>query len=936
VYAPTLSNRVAIGVAIGIVVTALFVGCTNTSPRDRSAKSVGLSAADSLLEHPNRAMGVCPPFKLRDESGTIIDPKHGENASVPCSPKQTCGASGCHNYDRISQGFHFQQGKDEKPSAEYAARYNWISHPGNYGGNWCSPAPLYRQLAPKKNRSAREIDMTSFEFVTATCGNCHAGGGPMEYDREGHRYDEWMRQKGYVPGGENDLDGDYYKARWSETGVIETDCNLCHVPEYNYKERNAQLAKLNFKWAATAGADFATVSGSVAQDETPTVTYDLKRFDDDGNIIMHIVPEPRNETCLRCHFKPDWKKRGAAYSNRTDVHMVAGLRCVDCHAAGSKAADPRIRGWEVHQFGKGDDPSGFVRNDLDNTVRTCEDCHLKGWRNAPVAKHDWLPPLHMEKLSCQACHIPSRAVKSALVQASDIYNPAPRISPPGKHIWAFYDQDMQFWNHYGELELFIGSDEPTDVSNPTLIRYKGKIYPANRVHSAWVGFEEQGKPGLNQVFMKDFYLMWVEHRKDPARNYPALAAITDDNGDALIEVNRPQEIDSLLRAVHQYLKTTAFPLENRRLVWVSDDRAYYSSREWRLLPRQSHEATPYASVYKFSHDVAPARAALGAHGCKDCHSAGSTFFFGAVLAQPFDSTGKPVWTTQSRLLGYDGSPPRYSGVVGGVAAFFKWLTIVVMTLLIGHIVLDFFARARSPKTVRNRQPSVWVQRYNHHFRAQHLVLMLSVSMLFVSGLFYFALRYPGAAWSATLSEALGGPDFWRVIHRIGGVLLIAASAYHIIYSILHEEGRRDFLLMLPVRDDFKHAWHNLKCFLGVCTQRPNFGRFTYFEKFDYWAVFWGCFIMIGTGLAMWFHDLVLVVFPKISPTAFNAFKEAHAHEAVLAFLAIMIWHVYNVHLRAGRLRWNWVWVHGRVSLDEVSEEHPLDPTVRGFDELSRI
>jgi hypothetical protein len=124
-----------------------------------------------------------------------------------------------------------------------AERYAWVTTPGNYGGNWCSPAPLYRQLAPKKNTDARAIDMTSFDFVTATCGNYHPGGGPLEFDREGRRYDAWMADpaSGLVAGAENGLDGDYYKARWSETGVIEADCLLCHLPEYDLKRRNAEL-----------------------------------------------------------------------------------------------------------------------------------------------------------------------------------------------------------------------------------------------------------------------------------------------------------------------------------------------------------------------------------------------------------------------------------------------------------------------------------------------------------------------------------------------------------------------------------------------------------------------------------------------------------------------------------------------------------------------
>lgn len=630
---------------------ALFLPCLSLLALGCGGDELALAPGPKAS--PGRALGVCPPFPLRDEGGTVINPVKGENDTVPYSPRQTCGAKGCHDYEKITRGFHFTQGKGEQVPAVMAERYAWVTSPGNYGGNWCSPAPLYRQLAPKKNATARGIDMTSFDFVTATCGNCHPGGGPLETDREGKRYDAWMRDpaSGFTPGGENKLDGDYFKARWSETGVIEADCLLCHQPEYSLGKRNAELANLNFRWAATAGAGLGTVTGKVSANEQPVIAYDKSRFDADGNVVVHLAPEPRNETCLGCHAKPDWKKRGAGYSPRTDVHMVAGLRCVDCHAAGSRAADPRIRGREEHNFGKGDDPSGWVRNDLDDTVRSCESCHTEGFRNAPRASHSWLPPLHLTKLSCQACHIPARAVKSALVQASDVYNAAPRITPPPKHIWTFYDQEMGFWNHYGELDLFTQKDEPTNITRPTLIRYKGKIYPANRVHSAWLGFEEQGKPGLNQLFMKDFFMMWSQHRADP-KKYPELAKITDDNKDGVIEVNRPEEIDALLAATRAHLGATGFPLANRRLVWVGGSRAHYSAKESRELARAEHEATAYASVYKFSHDVAPARAALGAGGCTDCHRQGSPFFQGAVLDAAFDGEGaRPRWIPNQAILG---------------------------------------------------------------------------------------------------------------------------------------------------------------------------------------------------------------------------------------------------------------------------------------------
>jgi formate dehydrogenase subunit gamma len=74
---------------------------------------------------------------------------------------------------------------------------------------------------------------------------------------------------------------------------------------------------------------------------------------------------------------------------------------------------------------------------------------------------------------------------------------------------------------------------------------------------------------------------------------------------------------------------------------------------------------------------------------------------------------------------------------------------------------------------------------------------------------------------------------------------------------------------------------------------------------------------------------VLLVIPGYSPAAFEAFKEAHAHEAVLAVLAIVIWHMYNIHVRPGRFPWNWVWVHGRMSREETERAHPEGVSVSG-------
>lgn len=873
-------------------------------------------------------LGVCPPFYLKDEQGRPIDPIRGENADKPYSPAQTCGA--CHNYERITQGFHFMQGKGEAPTADQTARCQWASTPGNYGGTWCSPAPLYQYLSPKENSTSRTMDMTSFSFITAGCGACHPGGGSAEFDRSGRRYDRWMADpaNGLTPGGSNNLDGDYSQARWSETGVLEADCLLCHLPEYNFAERKKQLGALNFRWAPTAAAGFATVTGSVASGEPVKVVYDPKRFNADGTVSPHIVVEPRNEACLECHGQSGWKKRGANFRPRTDVHLRAGLKCVDCHPAGSRADVPRINSREEHQFAKGDDPGGHVRDDLDNTCRDCASCHSTGYLGAPIARHRGLPPLHLDRIACQTCHIPERLVKPIQFQASDVFNPGTKIPGKGKYLWTFYGPDMAYRNHYGYLTMMGFDDKPTEPFRPVLTLYKGKIFPVNRVHTAWPGIEIEGKAGLMQPRMSDIYAMWASHQKDPAK-YPDLAKITDDNGDGVIEVNRPEEIDALIASVNGMLRSIDYPMDGKRVVWVMNERVYSSGNEYRAVEKHPWEASPYGNVHKYNHDVYPAQAALGAQGCSDCHRADSPFFFASVLRYPFDAEAKPVTIPQYELMGYRGRPREYTGAVAATAAFFRWLTVVVIVGMAVHIVLDSLARRRLRKeeeTGRSGPPgsNEAVQRFNVHYLAQHFILMISVIVLIVSAIFLWGLRYPGTPWAAGLTGALGGVDFWRTVHRAGAVLLIFACAYNIVYSLVHPEGRRDFILLLPRWKDFRDFGHNLLWFIGARRDRPQFGRFTYFEKFDYWAVFWGCVIMIATGLAMWFPDIVRLLVATAPPWLFDAFKEAHAHEALLAFLAIVIWHSYNVHLRPGRFPGSLFFLHGRMSRVEIAREHPLE------------
>jgi hypothetical protein len=595
---------------------------------------------------------VCPPFFLLTQNGDTINPVLGINIDEPYSPKQTCGK--CHDYELITSGYHFQQGKDEAADSLQASRSKWVSHAGNYGGNWCSPAPLYSYLSPKQNSSEKLMDMTSFDFVNK-CGVCHPGGGSLEYDRNNRRYDEGMTDSnfGYKDGANNQLDGDYYKAYWKASGVIEADCFICHLPGYNNKERVRQIQQYNYQYAALAASGLGKVDGAVKSGEAITITYDNSKFNADGRLEPHIVKEPRNEACLWCHAKPGYKKRGADYTQRNDVHLAAGLKCVDCHPAGSAATDERINGYEMHQIAKGDDPGGVVRNDLDNTMRSCTDCHESGYLGAPYAAHSWLPQLHLEKIACQTCHIPDRYVKSAHYVASDVFNPGTKIPSKGKHLWTFYGPDMQYWNHYGDLEMMGYDDKPTFSFKPELIRYQGKIYPANRVHTSWPGLLTATDEALMQPKMSDVYKMWNSFKTNP-ESYPELAVIADDNEDGVIEINRPEEIDGLITAVTSMLNKTNYPLGDQKVVWVMNNRIYTSGRNYFELEMQAWEASPYGNVHTYNHDIQAANAALGAKSCTECHATNADFFYASVLQYPVNNSGIAETQPQYKVMGMNG------------------------------------------------------------------------------------------------------------------------------------------------------------------------------------------------------------------------------------------------------------------------------------------
>jgi cytochrome b subunit of formate dehydrogenase len=226
-------------------------------------------------------------------------------------------------------------------------------------------------------------------------------------------------------------------------------------------------------------------------------------------------------------------------------------------------------------------------------------------------------------------------------------------------------------------------------------------------------------------------------------------------------------------------------------------------------------------------------------------------------------------------------------------------------------------REARAKEKRNEEGETFL-RFNRNFRFQHMVMFTSVIILIFSGM---PLKFPNFVLSRFVIGFLGGIQNSTIVHRIGAGMLIYFMIHHLLYTILTRDGRRDFMLLLPKPGDAKDIVHNIRHFLGKVPDKPRFGRFSYIEKFDYWAVYWGCVIMIGSGLFLWFETDVMQFLPKY---AVDMAHEMHSDEALLATLAIVIWHFYNVHFNPDRFPGTLLWWHGQLTEHEMKEEHPLE------------
>ena len=223
------------------------------------------------------------------------------------------------------------------------------------------------------------------------------------------------------------------------------------------------------------------------------------------------------------------------------------------------------------------------------------------------------------------------------------------------------------------------------------------------------------------------------------------------------------------------------------------------------------------------------------------------------------------------------------------------------------------------------------------YRLEHWILVLSFTVLALTGL---VQKYAQSDISIWLVGLMGGIESVRIIHRIAATLLMLEIVYHIgtiTYQLWVKRSRAEMMLRFA---DLRAGWQLMKFNLGLSRERPKQGRYTFEEKVEYFSLVWGTLLMVVTGFMLWNPIATTNLLPgEFIPAA----KAAHGNEALLAVLAILVWHFYHVHVRS----FNRSMFTGYLSHEEMEEEHALelerlnadpeeDPAAATFQERNRI
>jgi cytochrome b subunit of formate dehydrogenase len=200
-------------------------------------------------------------------------------------------------------------------------------------------------------------------------------------------------------------------------------------------------------------------------------------------------------------------------------------------------------------------------------------------------------------------------------------------------------------------------------------------------------------------------------------------------------------------------------------------------------------------------------------------------------------------------------------------------------------------------------------------RVIHGVLILAILMLVLSGL---ALAYHGHDWAHALIAMMGGFGGRAFVHRAGAVLLLLVAVYHLVASVVSARYQRDLRSSVPRPADVKAGWAGFLYRTLGRGEPPKYGHYTPSQKFQYWLIVLGLLVMSLSGAVLWSPKASLELFPK---SFSDLMLVIHSSQAQFAFILLIAWHLWDVHLAGGNFPMNPAWLTGKMREDLFRAQH---------------
>jgi cytochrome b subunit of formate dehydrogenase len=604
-------------------------------------------------------------------------------------------------------------------------------------------------------------------------------------------------------------------------------------------------------------------------------------------------PKPTADECLACH------------SDATLSHEVNG-KTVNLHV----------------------DPQAF-KDSIHGSMFTCVDCHT----DVKSSLHE-TPP---QRITCATCHSDQQAAYERSFHAKAVKggndNAATCVDCHGSPHELLPASDPKSRVHHSNIPATCGAChsqkfvmEKSGLRVQTVASYEQSVHGhavANGSEKAAVCTDCHGtheildaKDSKSPIFKFNVPMTCGKCHEQISKEFQQSI-----HGQAIGKANWQAPVCTDCHGIHSITahNDPNSPVSAQNVAQATCARCHEGVRLSKEFGVEGRRATTYLASY---HGLASRLGSQVVANCASCHGTHSIFASSDPRSTIHPSNlartcGQchPGVTEKFTSAKVHVDAPLSADIGSKAVRWIRKMYLALIFMVIGGMLAHNFIIWRAKAIARRKLEHRFVTRMPLRFRWQHAALLSSFILLVLTG---FALRFPDSWFASMLSL---GERMRHLLHRVAAVVLIGVSIFHTFDLLLTRDGRRLARDLFPTLDDVKGAWQNLSYYLGFSRTKPDFPRFNYAEKAEYWALVWGMFVMAGTGVMLW----AKVSFGNHLPRWWLDVATAiHYYEAVLATLAIIVWHFYQVFLDPDVYPMNWAWWDGRMTLHHYQEEHGLD------------